>query len=127
MKENIREYHTIRFFRGQKRNNAELERLAEAKLDFEYRRLIIFEYELDLHVHFSKMTVFNWFAWSFLVVAFCFRQHSIIPAVFFGLSLMSRILSCIYRSRFQLTFWHYNFSLSVVDAVINKDYGIRLH
>ena len=123
---NFREYDTIRFFRGAKRNNAELTRLAVAELDFEYRRLLIQEYELDLHVEFSKMSVYCWLTWSFLLVAFCLWQYSIISAVFFGLALISRILSILYRRRFQLTFWRYNFALSIVDAVIYNDYGIRL-
>jgi hypothetical protein len=126
MKEKFREYHTIRFFRGKKRDNAELKRLAEAELDFEYRRLLIKEYELDLHVEFSKRTVFCWLTWSSLVLAFCFWHCSIITAFFFGLALIACILTIIYRRRFQLTFWRYNFALCIVDAVIFNEYRIRL-
>lgn len=126
MRNNIRKYNTIRFFRGTKRNNAELQRLAEAELDFEYRRLLIQEYELDLHVELSKMTVFRWFSWSSLALAFCYWQHSIITAIFFGLALISSILSILHIRRFQLTFWRYNFALSIVDAVIFNEYRIRL-
>ena len=59
MKNNTREYQTIRFFRGRKRNNDEMQRLSDAGLDFEYRRLLIEENELDLHVSFSKMMIYE--------------------------------------------------------------------
>ena len=62
MKDNIRECQTLKFFRGKKRNNVEMQRLAEARLDFEYRRLLIEENELDLHVAFSKMLGWKWLA-----------------------------------------------------------------
>jgi hypothetical protein len=72
MRENIREYQSIKFFRGSKRNNAEMLRLADAELYFEYRRLLIEENELDMHVAFSKMMVWKWLAWGFMVLQFVF-------------------------------------------------------
>ena len=123
---NIREYQTIKFFRGSKRRIAELERLSEAKQDFEFRRLFIEENELDLHVYFSKMTVFNWLSWCFLGLAFYYHMRPIIITILFGLAILTRIISFFYARRFQLTFWRYNIALLIVDAVIFNDYGIRL-
>jgi len=123
---NNREYHTLRFFRGKKRNNAELAAHTEADIDFNYRRLIIKEYELDLHVQFSRMTIYSWLAWSFLLVAFFFFQHLVLTSILFGLSVLSGVLSIIYKRRFRSTFRDYHFILSIVDSVIFRNTGIRL-
>ena len=123
---NNREYHTLRFFRGKKRNNAELAAHTEADIDFNYRRLIIKEYELDLHVQFSRMTIYSWLAWSFLLVAFFFFQHLVLTSILFGLSVLSGVLSILYKRRFRSTFRDYHFILSIVDSVIFRNTGIRL-
>jgi hypothetical protein len=89
MRENFREYQTIKFFRGNKRKNAEMQRFADAGLDFDYRRLLIEENELDMHVAFSKMMVWKWLAWGFIVLAFCYLQHPIIAIILLGLAILS--------------------------------------
>ena len=89
MRNNIREYQTLKFFRGRERNNAEMLRLSEAGLDFEYRRLLIEENELDLHVAFSKMTVYKWLSWSFISLALYYIQYPVLVSVFLGLAILS--------------------------------------
>jgi hypothetical protein len=126
MKDNFREYHTVKFFRGKKRNNSEMLRLSEAKLDFEFRRLLIEENELDLHVYFSRMTVFKWLSWSFLALAFSFLQYQILSFILLGLALLSCIFSFINKRRFEFVFRSYNFALAIIDSEIFKEYGIPL-
>lgn len=126
MKSNIREYDKIKFFRGSKRKNAEMVRLAEAHLDFEYRRLLIEENELDLHVAFSKMIVWNWISWAFLIFSAFFMQN---PVVFYGLigaSFISQIISHKNKKHFKFVFRAYNLALLFVDSVIKNEYGITM-
>lgn len=126
MKYNIREYQSIKFFRGKKRNNAEMQRLADAGLEFEfaYRRLLIEENELDLHVYFSRMTVFCWLSWSFLALAFYSFQYPIITSVFLGLAVISRVCSYRCKKMFQFVFRSYNLALAIVECVIMQNHGI---
>ena len=126
MKGNIREYDTIKFFRGSKRNNSEMLRLAEARLDFEYRRLLIEENELDLHVQFSRMTVYGWLSWSFLVLVAACLTFPLISNIILGLAFLTRILSFISKRKFQFVFRSYNLALAIVDCVIFNEYGISL-
>jgi hypothetical protein len=126
MTDNIREYNTLKFFRGRTRNNAEMQRLAESSQDFAFRRLLIEENEVDLHVYFSRMFVFNWLSWGFLAFTLLFWMHPITASILCGIAFMLRIGSVFYKRRFQLTFWRYNFALSIVNSVILNDYGIRL-
>jgi len=122
----FREYQTIKFFRGKKRNNSEMLRLAEARLDFEYRRVLIKENELDLHVYFSRMTVYNWLSWSFLALVLSCLQLPIMSFILLGLAIIFSIFSFINKRRFEFVFRSYNFALSVVDAVIYNEYEISL-
>jgi hypothetical protein len=124
MTNNSREYQTIKFFRGRKRNNAEMQRLAEARLDFEYRSLLIEENELDLHVAFSKMMVWKWLSWGFLTLAIICLQHPLIALIFFGLVVISCFFSFINKRFFQFVFRSYNLALVFVDGVIFDRYGI---
>lgn len=126
MKTNVRTYDTIKFFRGRKRNNAEMLRLSDENRDFEYRRLLIEENELDLHVAFSKMIVLHWLAWSFLALAICFYQIPIMVYTLIGLSILSQIFSIKYKRFFQFVFRSYNLALNIVDSVIFTEYGIKL-
>jgi hypothetical protein len=126
MAKNIREYQSIKFFRGRKRNNAEMQRLADAGMDFEYRRLLIEENELDLHVNFSRMIVYKWLSWSLLALAFSCLQHPILIFMVLVFALISIILSFIYKKKFQLVFRCYNFALAILDGVILNEYGISL-
>ena len=126
MYSNIREYNDIKFFRGKKRNNAEMLRLAEAGLDFEYRRLLIEENELDLHVAFSRMIIYRWLSWSLLALAFSILQHHIMSLIVLGFALISIILSFIYKKKFQFVFRSYNFALAILESVILNEYDISL-
>jgi hypothetical protein len=118
MTDNIREYHSLRFFRGSKRNNAEMQRLADACMDFEYRRLLIEENELDLHVYFSRTTIYNWLSWGFLALALCCFQFPIITSVLLGHAIVTRVLASRYMKKFQFVFRCYILALAVVDHVI---------
>jgi hypothetical protein len=124
MRENIRVYDSIKFFRGSKRNNAEMLRLAEAELDFEYRRLLIAENELDLHVAFSKMIVWKWLAWSCMALALYFLQHPILSFIFIGLAVLSLFFSYLNKRFFQFVLRSHNLALSIVDMVIKQEHGI---
>ena len=124
MTNNIREYQTLKFFRGSKRKYNEMQKLAAAGLDFEYRRLIIEENELDLHVAFSKMIVWKWLAWSLLALAISFRQHPTIASVFLGLAVLSQFFSYINKRYFQFVLRSHNLALSIVDVVIKQEHGI---
>ena len=126
MKTNIRTYETLKFFRGKKRNNAEMQRLADENRDFEYRRLLIQENELDLHVAFSRMIIWHWMAWSFLALAICFLSTSIMFFIFIGLAILSQIFSIKNKKFFQFVLRSYNLALSIVDSVIFTEYGIQL-
>lgn len=126
MKNSIREYQTIKFFRGCKRNNSEMLRLAEARLDFEYRRLLIKENELDLHVYFSRMTIYNWLSWSFLFLELGCLSYPLISYIILGLALLTRILSFISKKKFQFVFRSHNLALAIVDGVIFDEHGISL-
>jgi hypothetical protein len=126
MSENIRTYSNLKLFRGKKRNNAEMERLADTRQDFEYRRLLIEENELDLHIFFSRITVFNWLSWSFLALAFSYFQFQIISYAFLILAAISRMRSYRNKKMFQFVFRSQKIALSIVDCVIKQDYGISL-
>ena len=125
MRENIRVYDNIKFFRSKKRNNAEMQRLADAGQDFEYRRRLIEENELDMHVAFSKMVVWKWLAWGFMAFTICFLQYPIITFIFIGLSILSQFLSFINKRFFQFVMRGHNIALGFVDAVIFNKYGIE--
>lgn len=118
MADNTREYQTIKFFRGSKRNNAEMQRLADAGLDFEYRRLLIAENELDLHVAFSKMIVWKWLAWIFLALAFICLRLPIISYILIGLAVLSLFSSILNKRFFQFVLRGHNIALCFVDCVI---------
>jgi hypothetical protein len=124
MRNNIRIYNTLRLFRGRKRNNAEMQRLADEGLDFEYRRLLIEENEIDLHVFFSRMTIYNWLSWVFLAMALVCFQFPILSSVFLGTALISRVSGFRYKKKFQFVFRCYILALAVVDSVIRQDHGI---
>jgi len=126
MKKNIREYQTIKFFRGRKRNNAEMIRLAEAGLDFEYRRLLIEENELDLHVFFSRKIVWNFISIGFLALAFVCLMLPIIAFIFIGLAVMFRFFSWVSKKNFEFVFGSYNLALAIVNGVIMDEHGIIL-
>lgn len=124
MKQNIREYQTIKFFRGARRNNAEMIRLAKAELDLEYRKLLIYENELDLHVYFSRMKVWKWLSWSMLILAIFLFQFPVLAIIFIGLTLVFRFFSWVSKKNFEFVFSSYDFALGIVDMVIKDKHGI---
>jgi len=126
MKSNIREYQTIKFFRGSKRKNEEMQKLSDAKLDFEYRRLLIEENELDMHVAFSKMKVYGWLSWSFIVLTIAFIHTPIVIFALIGLAVISRFFSFINERYFRFILRSHNIALGFVNGVIFDNYGISL-
>lgn len=123
---NIRIYNTLRLFRGKRRNNAEMQRLSDEGLNFEYRRLLIEENELDLHVYFSQMTAYTWLSWVFLVLALCCIQIPIISSGLLGLAIFSRAMAYCCNRKYKYVFRCYLLALYIVDCVIRQDHGITL-
>ena len=123
MENNIREYQTIKFFRGRKRNNEEMQRLSDEHLDFEYRRLLIEENELDMHVAFSKMIVWKRLSFVFLALAILCFQLPIIMSIFLGLAILSQFFSFINKRFFQFVLRSHNLALGFVNGVIYDKYG----
>jgi hypothetical protein len=126
MMNNIRIYNTLRLFRGKRRNNAEMQRLSDEGLDFEYRRLLIEENELDLHVYFSQMKVYTWLSWVFLALALCCLQIPIISSGLLGLAIISRAMAYRCNRKYKYVFRCYLLALYIVDCVIRQDHGITL-
>jgi len=124
MKKNIREYQTLQFFRGKKRNIEEMQRLADEGLDFEYRRLLIEENELDMFVAFSKEVIWKWLAWGFLVLAICFVQYSVALFPLLGLAVLSIFFSYLNKRFFQFVMRGHNLALGIVEGVIFDKYGV---
>ena len=124
MKDNIREYTNLKFFRGSRRNNKEMLRLAEERQDFEYRRLLIYENELDLHVYFSRRIIWNRISWGLLILAICSLQFPVTAIIFIGLALVFRFFSWVSKKNFEFVFGSYNLALGFVDGVIKDKHGI---
>lgn len=122
---NIRTYENIRLFRG-KRKDEELNRLADAQQDFDFRRLFIAEREQDLHVTFSRKMVSNWMAWGFLTISLLLFQFSGLMFTLIGISCAMKIYSNRCHKQFKKIFKKYKNSLAVVDAVIQNDYGMSM-
>jgi predicted ABC-type exoprotein transport system permease subunit len=99
-------------------------RLAEARVDFEYRSLLIEENEIDLHLYFSRMTVYCWLSWGFLGLALLCFHFPIITSVLVGLALIFRILSWFSKRMFEFVFRSYNLALAIVECVIMQNHGI---
>ena len=124
MKRTIREYQTLKFFRGYERKNAEMQRLSDTGQDFEYHRLLVEENELDMHVAFSKMIIYKRRSWGFLAVAICLFQHPIVMLIFFGLAILSQFFSFINKRFFQFVMRSHNIALGFVEGVIYNKHGI---
>lgn len=125
MRNKNRTYNSIKLFRGKRKNN-ELESLAEAKQDFEYRRLFIEERELDLHVFFSRKTVAEMISWGFVFLSFCYFRHPSLALTMFGLSVTAKFYSIYCQKQLNKIYLIYVNILKLVDSVITKDYGISL-
>lgn len=125
MKTNNRTYTTLRIFRGRNRNN-ELVKLADAQKDFEYRRLLIEEREIDLHVFFSREKISEIISWILILFSIMFYVLPILSIFLFLSSLFFQIFKHYWRWRFIQRFKMYMFSLKIVDSVIFNDYGISL-
>jgi hypothetical protein len=124
MRNNIREYQTFKFFRGRKRKFEDMEKHSNEGLDFEYRRLLIQENELDLHVAYSKEVIWKWLAWSFLALALYFVQHPIMSFIFIGLAVLSLFFSYLNKRFFQFVLRGHNIALGFVEGAIFDKYGI---
>lgn len=125
MKDIIREYNTLKLFRG-KRKNDELNRLSSSNLDFEYRRLYIEERELDLHVFCSRETVFNWAFISFMGLAIYLFQYPLLALTMFGFGLVAKMTSFRYRFLVNRVIIIYSLVLKIVNSAIYNEYGISL-
>ena len=124
MKNNVRIYQTLKFFRGSKRKTEEMQRLADAELDFEYRRLLIQENEYDMFIAFSKEVIWKCLAWGFLSLAIIFFKLPIAAFVLVGLAVVSQIFSYLNKRFFQFVLRGHNLALGFVEGVIYDKYGI---
>ena len=124
MKNNVREYQSIKFFRGSKRNDEEMQRLSDAHLDFEYRRLLIEENELDMYVAFSKMIIWKRLSFVFLTLAVLCFQLPVILSIFLVLAVLSQFFSFINKRFFQFVLRSHNIALGFVEGVIHDKYGM---
>ena len=124
MKRNIREYQTLKFFRGTERKNAEMQKLSDEGRDFEYRKLLIEENELDMHVAFSKEIIWKRLSWCLLLMAICSFSISILMLAFLGLAILSQFFSFINKRFFQFVLRSHNIALGFVDGVIYNKYGV---
>jgi hypothetical protein len=125
MKNINRTYTTLRISRGKNRN-AELVKLAEAKRDFEYRRLLIEEREADLHVFFSRKKVSEIISWILIIFALILYQFPVFSISLFSTSILFQFLKIYWGKRLANRIKMYLFSLKIVDIVIFEDYGILL-
>jgi len=124
MKNNVREYQTLKFFRGRERNTKEMQRLADAGLDFEYRRLLIEENEYDMYIAFSKQIIWKRISWTLLLMSICFMQHPVALFALLGLAILSQFFSYLNKRFFQFVMRGHNLALGIVEGVIFDKYGV---
>lgn len=124
MRNNIREYHSIKFFRGTPFKLEELMRLSEADDHFGHRRLHIEEFELELHVYFSRKIVFKWLSWSLLALAMSIIFLHLLSIVLTVVAGCCSLASYYNHRKFQHTYRCYTFGLAVLNIVIKREYGI---
>jgi hypothetical protein len=120
MKNNVREYDKLKLFRN-KRRNSELLLLAETQQDFDYRKLLIEENEINLHVFFSRMIVANYLSWFLLAASIYFIPFLVLP-----LAIVLRVFSYKSKKNFEKTYKSYQTVLSAVNLIIKREYGIQL-
>jgi len=120
-----RDYPTIKIIRG-KRKNEELCKLANAGQDFDYRRLLIEERELDMHVYYSRKRLSNLLSWGFIALAIAYFQFPALMIILFGISLSLQISKVYWNKQLNIIFDKYVFSLTIVNGVIKSEYGISL-
>jgi hypothetical protein len=124
MKNNVRIYQTLKFFRGSKRKTEEMQRLADAGQDFDYRKLLIEENEYDMFIAFSKEVIWKWLAWDFLSLAISLFRLPIAAFVLVGLAVVSLFFSYLNKRFFQFVLRGHNLALGFVEGVIFDKYGI---
>jgi hypothetical protein len=124
MKLEIREYNSLKLFRGTPFKTEELLRLSEADDHFGHRRLHIEEFELELHVFFSRMIVFKWLSWTFLALAMSFLIFHLLSIIITVVAVICNLASYYNHRKFQSTYRCYTFGLAVLNIVIKREYGI---
>jgi hypothetical protein len=126
MKLEIREYNSLKLFRDTPFKLEELMRLSEADDHFGHRRLLIEEFELELHVYFSRMIVFKWLSWTFLLLAMNFFIFHLFSIVFTIVAVICSLASYYNHRKFQSTYRCYSLGLAVLNIVIKREYGILM-
>jgi hypothetical protein len=109
-----------------KNRKEELIRLSEEQKDFEYRRLFIEEYKEKILINKNRQFVSERISWAFLFLALFFFQTPQISFIIFGISLIFKTVSFIFKILHKRRIGEFNLGLVIVDSVINKDYGINL-
>ena len=109
-----------------KNRKTELIRLSKEQKDFEYRRLFIEEYKEIIEINQNRHFISKRIAWTLLFVAVFSIKVPVISSIIFGISLLFKLLSIIFNILHKRSIEEYNIGLTIVDSVINKDYGINL-
>ena len=120
-----RKYNSWKLFGG-KRRDAELERLAEAEDDFNFRRLFIEENEKWLHVFYSRKRVSQLIAISLLLFGLVTFQFATLSLVVSIIAFIFLIISVFFGWKMKTTASKYQFGLKMVDIVIADTYGFSL-
>lgn len=121
----VREYKTLKLFRC-KRKDDKLFELATKQKDFEFRNLLIEEFEEDLHVAISRKVFFTILAIIFIIISIVTISNLQISKIFLILSIINYILNLFYGNKIKKLLSKFYFSISLVDDVIENTYGISL-
>ena len=117
----------LKFFRGRKRKEAELMKLAEEERDFEYRRLLIEETTLDIQVAYTRSAFFKdvFIVCLFFSALLVISEHLFTEA-FFGIAVVAVIISLSYKRQYKKIVKKTHDTLLLVDGVIKETSGISL-
>jgi len=110
-----RKYETLKFVCDKQYSNS-----ITTTDDFEIRRIIIKEYEDELHVCFSWRKFFEWAAYLFIIVSLLI----FVSKTFFVLSILCFIFSKVLINKYRVILRYYNMSVAVIDLEIYKKYNI---
>jgi hypothetical protein len=105
-----REYKTLKFSCDKRHSDNIL------VIDGEYKRMIVDEYEDELHVCFTWRKIFEWLAYLLIVVSLLF----FISKIFFALSIVSFLTSKFLVNKYRVILRYYNMSVALVDLEIYK-------
>lgn len=129
-----RYYNRLKFFRtyigGSKKKELNLFLNAQGdQIDwFEFRKLVILNFEDVLHVTFSRKFATKRLSFWFLGISFCMILFKIIILAFicFGLALISQIFFNYFRYREGRNIVNYDIIIRFTNNFIRQEFGINL-